>query len=45
MDIYISFPPYILLLFVPALVKQPRVGSNWVIGVKLWDKSKQGYGG
>ena len=27
------FPPYILLLFIPALVKHTRVWSNWVNGV------------
>ena len=27
------FPPYILLLFIPVLVKHTRVGSNWVNGV------------
>ena len=27
------FPPYILLLFIPVLVKHTRVWSNWVNGV------------
>ena len=31
-DTYIFFPPYILLLFIPALVKHTRVWSNWVNG-------------
>ena len=33
------FPPYIVVLLIPALVKQPRVGMNWVSGVKLWDNT------
>ena len=33
-DTYIIFPPHILLLFIPALVKHTRVWSNWVNGVE-----------